>query len=312
MKNILIIGCGNIGLRHLQGALRSPERKLHVYDINFDHYHKMSTELPGDQNRVKLHSSVESLPKEVDLVISATGASVRFQSLKAIIQKVKFDKILLEKIPFNHLGELELAKKELSSRKIMAWVNCPRRTFPFYQKLKMSMGGRTLNVVLKGAQWGMSCNALHFLDLFEYLAEDRICHMSFEESAPPFESKRKSFFEIYGVLNANFKNGGKIELHCSSEGEMGVRLEFYEHTNSIFARIDESKRFMEIDKKKESFDFLYLSDLTEIMLRKLENNEALDLPTLEEQYSLDSLFLQTMSKTFNKYFPAVNGRCPIT
>ena len=52
-----------------------------------------------------------------------------------------------------------------------AWVNIPRRLMAWHKVIKdqiQSSGYSVMQVRLTGGQWGLACNAIHFIDLVSW------------------------------------------------------------------------------------------------------------------------------------------------
>jgi hypothetical protein len=46
--------------------------------------------------------------------------------------------------------------------------------YGFYQTLRKQFAGKPITFEVTGGEWGLGCNAIHFLDLFVFLAADRV------------------------------------------------------------------------------------------------------------------------------------------
>ena len=51
----------------------------------------------------------------------------------------------------------------------------PEEFLSFYKLLnKKSKNANKINIHVKGSNWGMACNTIHFLDLFSFLTREKI------------------------------------------------------------------------------------------------------------------------------------------
>ena len=78
--SLAIIGAGNIGLRHFQGALNSKNlSSIYVVDPNLQSIKNINKAIPSNPQSVKINicSDVLELPKRIDLAIISTQSEIR-------------------------------------------------------------------------------------------------------------------------------------------------------------------------------------------------------------------------------------------
>ena len=69
MKNILIVGAGNIGFWHLQGILLSKlNAKFFIFDKKKSQLIKFKNKLNYFNKNITLTSSLDLVPKEIDFI----------------------------------------------------------------------------------------------------------------------------------------------------------------------------------------------------------------------------------------------------
>src|SRR5690554_6360077 len=178
MKTVMIIGAGQLGSRHLQGAIQSNKAlNLIVVDPSIESL-KLAKEraneidLGNADTKIKFTQEIESR-LEIEICIIATTANIRFIVFKDLINKCNVKNIIFEKILFQCENEYSKVAELLKVREINAWVNCPRRIYPAFKKIKLLLAKETnIQMSVSGINWGMACNSIHYIDLFANLTGD--------------------------------------------------------------------------------------------------------------------------------------------
>ena len=128
---------------------------------------------------------------------------IRAQVVKALLTK-KIGYLILEKVLFQDVASYYEIKDLLQLHAIPCWVNLPRRIFPFYQKLHAHLlPGKKFTMAVEGGNWGLGCNALHFLDLFAYLCNSSNLIIDNINLISIFKSKRIGYKEFNASLFAH-------------------------------------------------------------------------------------------------------------
>ena len=66
---------------------------------------------------------------------------------------------------FQKEEEFDIALNWFVEKNIRAWVNCPRRLFNIYQKIKNEIIDEDIiTMTVFGGEWGLACNAIHYID----------------------------------------------------------------------------------------------------------------------------------------------------
>lgn len=240
MKTVLIAGAGQLGSRHLQALSHLDVTfEVWVYDVSTN-----SLEVARERyQQVAIESSpkvtfTDELPKalSVDVCIIATNSAIRYQLMKDILESNDVKYMLLEKVLFQTLSELESASHMLEQYNTKAWVNCPRRMYTLYQDLKVRLSGKRVDIKVTGQGWGLACNAVHYIDLWHYLNESELLFSaSFLDGSYVVDSKRAGYKEVIGIFNANAENyHSALVLECEDGGSDGVSFEI------VLDTIDES------------------------------------------------------------------------
>ena len=187
-----------------------------------------------DGARVMRLDSVGHIPSLPDIAIVATSAQPRFDILKTLIlQGAK--RFLLEKVVFQSKGQFVEAIGLLREHEAVAYCNFVNRYFPAYIELgeQIRRSGAPLRMVVVGGDLGLGCNAIHYLDLFEYLTSRRIktANASLEPWSKP--SKRGTIYkEFSGTIAAETEFGDRIciQFDRSNTAPVNLVLDFADET----------------------------------------------------------------------------------
>ena len=307
-KNIVIVGAGSIGSRHLQ-ALKKVNYSINIYVLD-----KSSFSLETAKNRyneVKKNKSIKSinfyknllgLPKDIYLLINATTASVRYTVTKSILDVCNVKYIIFEKFLFLQVTEYNKMDKLLKNKKIKAWTNCNYQVIPFFKKNKYFNSGK-LTMFVHGGNWAFASSAIHFIELFCYLTKKKISKMKFDlKNERILPSKRNKYYEFGGLLTAETQNGDTLLIESKKESEKPLYIDL--SNNDVLFRLEVSKRtahminFSKQSKftKKFQIKFPFQSELTNIYLKDIINKRDCGLPKYEDSSLNHKRLIQLFSR----------------
>lgn len=313
MKNIFIIGAGQLGSRHLQ-ALRNFNNPLNIFivDPNLNSL-KIARERYESSsgincNRISYSKSLEEVncDSKIDIVIIATASNVRAKVTFDLLKTFEVKTIVFEKILFQKQNDYFLINKLLSEKKVKAYVNCPMRMMSFYNEIQSSFKGTKFTYIVSGGKYGLVTNLIHYIDHMAFLNdtidyETSTIHLENEL----FESKRKGFYELNGTINVNFKNGTHGIISCNSKGNLPGVIQAFNENLHFISMESEGKVLIsrkEKDWKWEEREFIipYQSELTAILVEDLFLNDHCSLPSYEESMKLHLPHLNSLLKFINK------------
>ncbi len=117
-KNIIICGCGNIGLRHAQG-LSKLKYKIDLFLIDKSkkkiNFFKKNIGINKKINVVYQSNNIEKINRKIDLLIMSTDSAQRYQTLRKILRFNNIKYIILEKFVFlkeDHFKKILALKKK--------------------------------------------------------------------------------------------------------------------------------------------------------------------------------------------------------
>lgn len=325
LYSIVVIGAGQLGSRHLQG-LKKSSLPLSVFVVDPSEVSlkiaKERLEQIGDKSAPKTFSffhSIDDIPNLFfDLAIIATSSKPRADITKSLLQKYHIDNIIFEKFLFpNKLCYSEIGKI-LSEKGVKAWVNCPRRLYDCYNIIKSKIDiGHQISMSFSGIDWGLCCNAIHFIDLFMFLVNENTFVMNNNDLEPEIlQSKRDGYIELRGTINCYTPNGNSLSLSslkCES-GKNGNSISqiIIKNGDNIFL-VNEGQRCMSINGNRETISVPFQSDLTGIIADTiLSQKKQCPLASFKESSLYHLIFLSAIQSFLRDRMGWNSDVCPIT
>ncbi|MFM1998372.1 MAG: hypothetical protein RL204_319 [Bacteroidota bacterium] len=318
MKKSLIIGAGQLGSRHLQGLLKQNiSQSIYVVDpseISLELSKKRALEIEHT-HQITWCTSISQLPTNIDLAIVATSANVRKNVVEQLLNHSTIEFLVLEKVLFQKLDEYDSILNLLNQKKQSTWVNHPRRMFSCYEyfKKEIDQSHGTLSMKVEGNNWGLACNGLHVLDLFQFLTGHSVVEIQNEwVDKNCFQSKRSGFIEFYGTIKA-VTNHHDTCVITSSEGEPSpLKLSISKGEKHWTIQEGSTIEIISSDGLSNSFAMQYQSELSCTLATKLFEEKKCALPTYSESDILHRLFIQSFLEVYNNGLEVKTDLLPIT
>jgi hypothetical protein len=321
MHQIILVGAGQIGSRHLQALAKLQSHcRITVIDPS-----KKSLEITKSRFLEVANSSPEvsfstEMPtrRSYDIAIIATNANVRFDVFKQLIADNKIKNIIFEKVLFQTIYHLQCTATILDQRSILAWVNCPRRGVEVYKKLKQTLQSQLpLKMKVDGHNYGLACNGIHFIDLFVFLNGESDIEMTPHQLCETYvEAKRPGCFEVFGTLGATAKKNVLV-LQCDSSAEqtsMEIVIETSQNIYVINELIQQIKVYSAAGELLVTDEFVVppQSEMTHLVVEDILSKGRCELPYYVESANYHEHFITTMLDYFNTNRDKVLLACPIT
>ena len=275
MKKISIIGCGNIGSRHLQAISKIKEPlEVHIVEPNEESVKIAQARLKQDvsnmlNHQYVWHRNVEELNHKSDITIIATSAKNRVEVIKKLLEQ-EHVKFLVEKIVCQSSKEYKELIEEMKKFNAEGWINTPRRYFSSYKKIKEIISQDTpIEMKIEGSNFGLGTNAIHFIDLFAWFVKDYKIQLNgdlLEEEI--LENKRGAdFMEFLGIIQG-ISNKSNIKIKSMKNDGIPVRISIKNPKHQLI--IDESSQKIEdilnsdmlSDNQKEKLKLYYIDGLS--------------------------------------------------
>lgn len=219
-KRVFLIGCGNIGLRHLQAVAASVKPlDITVLEPNADNRTKAEVTI----GRLPSHIAVrfvadwQCAPNQIDLAIVATPAQPRRKVVEVLLDRSTPKWLFLEKVVFVTHRDFDEMSTLLGERGIRTVVNCMRRGWTSYDLLRERLKDKSgLSLKVVGSNWNLASNSIHFIDLAVNLFGG--LPISLDAGALiPEEGKHGGCVEFTGSLSGPCVRGGTLTLTSLKE-----------------------------------------------------------------------------------------------
>jgi hypothetical protein len=252
MANVIIIGAGQLGSRHLQ-ALKSVEEKLNISVVDaFENSLKVSKErydgINVENKFVHQVSYSTNIPvnNDFDVAIIATSSNARRSVIENLLNKNKVRFFILEKILFNKLADYDFISSLLKEKRSKAWVNCSMRKMSFYNSIKNDLGSnRKIIYQVTGSQYGLITNSIHYIDHMASLSACSDYSLDLTNlDKEIIKSKREGFLELNGIMSIKFTNGSVGIISCNSKGNMPIVVEIKADNLRCISRESEGKAWV--------------------------------------------------------------------
>ncbi len=324
MKNeILIIGAGQLGSRHLQGVLKCDlNQNIYVLDPSPDSL-KVAAQRANEINHnhdVYFVENWNDLPENFDLVIVATNADIREKVITRLINNHEVKYLILEKVLFQEIDSYHRIGDLLNKKKVPAWVNHPRRMFKTYKNIKALLNTVTPKIIqVTGGNWGLGCNALHFIDLFTYLTDAQVKTLDtdwIETEILP--SKRNGFIEFTGTIKGTLTDNSIFQITSLKGDPSPVTITVFDTdmriiiqesgTPKVYCLTKENKYNSEISP----FEMEFQSSLTTMLANDLFESNTCDLPDYDFASVTHLSFITAMLNKHNSINNSEHTIIPVT
>jgi len=324
---ILLVGCGQLGSRHLQAiAALDHVMEVHVIDNNPASIETGKARLAqlADLNReIKFywHDGFDRSLANGDLCLIATQARGRKDLLKRAAGEFGYRTFMIEKVVDQSVDDY-LDLMEYSNRnELSVWVNCPVRTYAIHKYIKSRLKpGESVTFSDFGGNHGLGCNGVHPADLFLFYdgsAEIKISGSRVDPILHP--SKRgKEIMDLSGSLYGYTEKGSDFILSFSSRH---YDPEIFSITSDSCRYIVDHSMMLAHESLAESgWDWrrvpmeenIFVSHLSKRFVSDILLRGKCELPTLQEAFSAHKFILDQLLPHFNRLLGLKAKSCPIT
>lgn len=313
--NIIIIGCGNIGFRHLESILNLNAKK-NIYivdqsDVSIDKCKNLLYKHNDHNLSSFFFKSIDDINfnLEIDIAIIASNSNARASLIKSLFSKVIPTHLILEKLLFTKISDFNFFLDFFEKFKTKVWVNqWLNSEFQFLTDQINS--NEKFEVTIYGSQWGLACNSVHFLEWFHELSSREELKISNHSFSKVIEAKRAGFYEICGSIQVVSNNGNKLNLICDDRTDfesLGPLIKVKSKSFNLSCKMSPSDLTGKMSLYKDTLrSFIqplkYQSQRTEIVIDDLIKENDCNLPSYTVSCKHHLLFYPY----FNDYFLANN------
>jgi hypothetical protein len=325
-KKVIIIGCGQLGSRHLQSIAKIDEPlEIKVVEPNNDNQRigaeRLSEVLPQN-NKINIEwlETLEKLNGGSDLTIVATTSRGRAEIITKLVDR-GHKRFLIEKMVCQSKGEYESILEAFENQQAKGWVDCTRRYFPFYERIIPLMENeKNLIFNVTGGNHGLGSNAIHLLDLFWWIGGmSKNLKLNGDYLTPTLLPNRRGsdLIELAGTIIASTPEGSFASISFHHENDASILINMTSDNYRIFVNETNDKALIASKEnnwqwEEHAFETVYSSNLTSKIALSIFETDSCNLPSLQESFLLhDELF-----RIFNHHIKRITGRdegfCPIT
>lgn len=299
--NIVIIGAGQLGSRHLQAmALLEDSMNIYVVDpleTSLELSSKRFDEVDRFGNKsLFLLRKIDELPAAIEFAVIATTSIHRLYVIKKLFNHATVKYLLLEKFLFPLIEEYKEAQDVIAASRTITYVNCARRQWENYKKLKKEISNSSkINLIAKGTNWNLASNSIHLLDLFFYLNGREEIELNTDHLKQQLiQNKREGFIEFLGTISGTTERGSMFQLTCEESDAFNFTIEI--ETDEDKYCIDEMNEHIDFNGMQNKFSLYYQSQLTHIIYKQLIHNGSCDLTSFEESVHYHLILLRAFNE----------------
>jgi len=329
MINIVIVGAGNLGSRHLQALSNiSINARISVIDPSESSLKIAKSRIENIPYKSSItfdfEKTLENINKNIDIAVISTTADVRRRAIEDLINRTSVKKMLLEKVLFQKISDYDHIDYLFKQNNIHAWVNCTRRIWPFYKKIVTGLHQSNVKEInISGSLLGLGSNLIHFIDFISFITNTQKYSICFELlDKKIISSKRKGFIDFSGTIYGVFENGTFFSISSYEEGSIPQTIKI-KSNNSIII-LDEGK--IEIGTgsaliahkrndwawQEETFDIPFQSQLTHLVVQQIFQKNSCDLTRYSESVQLHLPMISGLIDYINQIKNTTGSVCAIT
>ena len=220
---------------------------------------------------------------------------------------------------FQTEGDYEAVGSLLRQQGVPTWVNCARRLWPCYQRIREAVvaDGGAVEVQVTGSNWGLGCNAIHMLDLLAFLSGASevaldCCHLD----AEVIPSKRPGYSEFTGLITGVTPKGDTLGLLSRREGRLPLVVSVVTAQHRWWLHEDTAVVTLEPGKGGNGqlmpFRAPLQSALTGQLVAALLGEGTCLLPAFEESARLHLTLVRGLNRFLSQQAGQEVTVCPIT
>lgn len=315
-KKILIVGFGGIGCRHAQSFLGKKNFEVHIVEPKDLNIQKNLKIIGAKKDSFKWYKSIRNIPV-LDLAIIATSSQPRFEIIKSLI-KAGYKRFLLEKIVFQSEEQFYKAIEMVKNSGTKVYCNFVHRYYIPYENIKKELNKSldSINMEVTGSAFelGMGCNAIHYIDLFQYLTGlDDVKLKNYDIRLLQEENRRGSMYkEFYGVLELTNNKKNLITIITDLNRNDGISIKISQGEKSYLLN-QKTQKILNTGNKQSclnEFKIIPTSHLTYNIVNDIFNGNCRMTQLNQTLLAHSTLFYAFNTFFFNKHNK--NILCPIT
>ena len=327
-SRVLIVGCGQLGSRHLQAVASLPQvAEIEVVDPQPEALalgRKRLQEIPDrPSSSATIHwlSSLDEAARGGDLCIVATQAQGRCQLVRTIAEQVGYSSFLLEKIVGQSIREIEELEAFLRARRCVAWVNFKTRAYPIHQRITQRLDpDEPILFTAVGGNHGLANNGVHTADLFAFYDHARHIEPVGACIDPVLHPSKRGngLYDLSGTLQGSTEKGSHFTLSYASDHSQSEQIMIT--TKRYRAIVDHMQRWVVESDATTGWAWrpvpfegdILVSAMTKAFAADILTSGRCLLPTLDESLVAHRFILSSLQTPFSRLLEREVELCPVT
>lgn len=324
---VLIIGCGELGSRHLQAVASLKDvSEVHVVDSSSKAVEAGKLRLGelSDLNKAIKFNWFNELNEESangDLCIIATQADVRCDILKQAAGKLGYKKFLIEKIVSQSVEDYQDLMTFCEMNDVLVWVNCKGRAYAIHKYIKSCLNAdEPLLFSVIGGNHGLANIGVHVIDLFVFFDDSKRLKNFGMQIDPILHSSKRGpqVCDLSGSICGYSDKGSKFMLSFIGDNRSPDHTAI--HTPSSRFIIDHFQKFAY--ESHLSLDWQWrniaidenwnVSHMSKAFVADILIKDKCELPTLSQCFLSHEFILKELLPHFNRLLKKEDKYCPVT
>ena len=322
-KKIILIGCGNIGSRHLQALARIPfDIEVDICEPNKEAQKLAQSRLAEIQNVKGNHNyywyeSIDQITKSSDLSIIATTSVGRVDVIDKLLRS-GCKRFLVEKVVCQSKEEYDHLLSIMRKNNAKGWVNTNLRYFKTYQKIHEFFEHDKiihLSVIASNIS-ALGTNAIHYMDLFSWLVNDYMIKLNGDFLLNELYSNKRGqhLVEFGGTLIGSVKTGSTIVMTFIPDTNLPTVVNIAGTDKHVIFDETNEKAINLMNGKLETLSYRYehASSLTTEIVQDILEKDNCMLTSLDDSYHLHCELFRVFNAHIKKVTNTESKLCPIT
>ena len=325
MYKVTVVGCGQLGSRHLQAVVTLPHiASIDVVDprpesliMGKDLVYQATDRQP--QIRYRWLSFIAEASTNGDLCIIATQAEGRL-ALVEQAAALGYRRFLLEKVLTQSVAEYEKLLAFAEAQQLSIWVNCKSRAHPIWKHVRARIAhNEPLLYSSLGGNHGLANNGVHMADLFVYFTGTKQIHSAGAQIDPVLHPTKRGQYDLSGTLHGyDFPNGSQFTLMYAADN-VASPVDVVKTADYLWV-VDQMKR-QAFEASAETGGVLrpipfegnlFVSHMTKKFAADILLTGKCELPTLADCYPAHRFVLSELLPMFNQLLNKDDDQCPVT
>ncbi|MFH1428303.1 MAG: Gfo/Idh/MocA family oxidoreductase [Candidatus Margulisiibacteriota bacterium] len=323
-KTVLLIGCGELGSRHLQAAVSLSEiSEIYIVEPNSSSIERGKTRINevSDLNpkiKFKWFNNLEDAPVNGDLCIVATQAGGRAALIKQA-SELGYQNFFIEKIVTQSVSDYQSLLDLAAQKGLKVWVNCKTRAYGVHKYIKSCLDPNAPIVFTDmGGNHGLANNGVHSVDLFVFYDGSENLISSGSRIDQVLHKTKRGLLDLSGTFNGHTEKGSDFMVSFAGSHNSPDHISIVSSKCRFI--VDHFQKFAWESHADKNWkwqnipidDNWSVSFMSKAFIQDILNNNTCELPTLLDCYPAHKFILSELQPHFNMLTGEQNDYCPVT